>query len=95
MAEDNWFFGITGDLETAGLDPGTRYNTACGGGRRVMVTWVKGEKKASETRRRKRVGEEADKVEVAPSVAVGSLKRFNADLVGSAQGCPKCRRLHR
>ena len=46
--------------------------------------WVKGEEKASENRQRNREREaqEADKVEVAPGVTVGSLRIFRAVLKG-------------
>ena len=42
-----------------------------------------------ETRQRKREAEEAHKVEVAPEVTVGSLRRFRAALIGSTQRLPK------
>ena len=44
---------------------------------------------------RKREAEGADKIEVAPGVAVGSLRCFRAALIGPTQGVPKRRRLHR
>ena len=47
-----------------------------------MAAWVKEDEKASEHRQRKREAEEADKVGVAPGVAVASLRRFRAALIG-------------
>ena len=93
MAEDLRLFGITGDWNTAALDPGAWYSTVRDGGCRFMDTWVKKEEKASEHRQRKREAEEADKVEVAPGVTVASLRRFRAALIGPTQGLPKRRRL--
>ena len=40
---------------------------------------------ASENRQGKRVAKDADKVEVAPGVTVGSLRRFRAALTGRTQ----------
>ena len=37
-----------------------------------MAKWVREEEKATKTWQRKREGEEADKVELAPGVTVGS-----------------------
>ena len=48
-----------------------------------MVTWVREEGKAPKNQRRKI---EADNVEVAPGVPVGSLKNFKAALVRPPQG---------
>ena len=53
---------------------------------------MKEEEKASEHRKRKREAEEADKVEVAPGVIAGSLRRFRAALIGLTQRLPKRRR---
>ena len=58
-----------------------------------MAAWVQEEEKAPENRQKKREAEEADKVEVAPGVTVGSLRRFRAALIGPTQGLPKRRRL--
>ena len=60
-----------------------------------MAAWVREEQKASEKQLMKRKAEEADKVEVAPGVNVGRLRRFRASLVGLTQGPPKRRRLRR
>ena len=88
MAEDRRLFGITGDWSTAALDPGVWYSTVCEEGCRCMAAWV-GEEKASVNRQSKREAEEADKVEVASGVAVASLRRFRAALIGPTQGLPK------
>ena len=93
MAEDLRLFGITGDSNTAALDPGAWYTTLRGGGCRFMAACVKEEEKASEHRQRKRETEEADKVEVAPGVTVASLRRFRVALIRPIQGLPKRRRL--
>ena len=94
MAEDLRLFGITGDWNTAALDPGAWYSTVREGGCRFMAAWVKEEEKASEHRQRKREAEEADKVEVAPGVTVASLRRFRAAMIAPTQGLlPKRRRL--
>ena len=61
----------------------------------LMAAWVREEKKASETRHRKREAEEADKVKVAPGVTVASLRRFRATLNGPTQGLSRRRRLCR
>ena len=95
MAGDLRLFGITGDWNTAALDPGVWYSTFREGGCRVMAAWVKEEEKASGHRQRKREVEEAGKVEVAPGVTVASFKRFRAALIGPTQGLPKRRRLCR
>ena len=42
-----------------------------------MAAWVKDEEKAFKHRQRKREAEEVDKVEVAPGMAVASLRRFD------------------
>ena len=60
-----------------------------------MAAWVKEEENASEHRQRKIEAEEADKVEGVPGVAVASLRRFRAALIGPTQGLPKRRRLCR
>ena len=86
-------FDITGDWSIVAQDPGAWYNTVCEGGCRFMATWVRGEGKASENRQRKREARGADKVEVAPGVSVGSLRRLRAALIESTQGLPKRRRL--
>ena len=65
-------FGITGDWSTTALDPEVWYNTICEEGYRFMAACVREEEKASENRQRKREAEEADKVEVAPRLSVGS-----------------------
>ena len=52
-----------------------------------------GKGKASENRQRKREPEEADKVEVAPGVTVGSLRRFRAASLESTQELLKRLRL--
>ena len=91
--EDRRLFGITRDRSTAALDHGVWYSTVREGGCRFMAAWVKEEEKASEHRQRKREAEVADKVEVAPGVAVASLRRFRAALIGPTQELPKWRRL--
>ena len=53
-----------------------------------MTTWAREEEKASENRQRTSEAEEPDKVEVAPGVTVGSLKRFRAALIGPTQETP-------
>ena len=53
-----------------------------------MAAWVRKEGKASENRQRKKEAQEADKVEVAPGVTVGSLRCFRAALIGPTQGLP-------
>ena len=53
------------------------------------------EDNASENRLRKREAEEVDKVEVAPAVTVGSLRRFRAALIRATRGLPKSCRLRR
>ena len=58
-----------------------------------MAASVKEEEKASEHRQRKREAEQADKVEVAPGIAVASLTRFRVTLIGPTKGLPTRRRL--
>ena len=53
-----------------------------------MVAWVTEEKRKGEV-------EEADKIEVAPAVTVGSSIRFRAALIETSQGLPKRYRLRR
>ena len=60
-----------------------------------MTAWVREKEKACENRQREREAEKADKVEVAPRVAVGTLRCFRAAVIGPIQGLPKRRRLHR
>ena len=93
VAEDLRLFGMKGDWSTAALDPGVWCSTVREGGCRLLVAWVKEEEKASAHRQRKREVEEADKVEAAPGVAVASLRRFRAALIGPTRGLPKRRRL--
>ena len=81
MAKNLRLVGITGDWNTAALDPGAWYSTVREGCCRFMAAWVKEEEKASEHRQRKREAEDADKVEVAPGVTVTSLRRFRAMLI--------------
>ena len=88
VAEDRRVLGITGDWSTAVLDPGAWYSSVCEGGCRFMTAWVREAKRKGEV-------EEADKIELAPSVTVGSLRRFRTALIGSAQGLPKRHQLHR
>ena len=96
VADDLQLFGITGDWNTAALDPGVWYSAAVHeGGCRFMAAWVKEEENASNQRQNKREAEEADKVEVAPGVTVASLRRFRAALIGPTQGLTKQRRLCR
>ena len=64
----------------------------CEGGCGCMIAWVREEEKATENRQRKR---EPDKVEVAPGMAVASLRCFRAALIAPTQGLPKRRRLCR
>ena len=85
MAEDLRLFDLTGDWNTAALDPGAWYSTVREGGCRFMAAWVKKEKKASKHRERKRETEEADNVEVAPGGTVASLRCFRAVLIGPTQ----------
>ena len=59
MAEDLRLFGLTGDWNTAALDPGAWYSTARDEGCRFMTAWVKEEEKTSKHRQRKREAEEA------------------------------------
>ena len=66
VAEERRVLGITGRWSTAAIGPGVWYSTVCEGGCRFMVTWARGEEKASENRHREREAEEAVKVEVAP-----------------------------
>ena len=91
VAEDLQLFGITGDWNTAALDPGAWYSTIREGGCRFMAARVKEGEKASEHRQREREAEEADKVGVAPGVTVASLRRFRAALIGPTQGLTKRR----
>ena len=93
MAEDLRLFGITREWKTAAPDPRAWYSTVREGDCRFVVAWAKEEENASEHRQRKKEEEEADKVEAAPGVAVASLKRFRAALIGPTQGLPKRRRL--
>ena len=58
-----------------------------------MAASVREEEKASENQQRKREAKEAEKVEVAPGVTVGSLRRVKAELIGPTQGLPNWRRL--
>ena len=95
MAEDRWLFGTMGDWSTAVLGPGVWYSTVCEGGCGFMTARVREDEQASENRQRKREAGEAAKVEVAPGVTVGSLRRFRAALIGPTQGLPKRRRLCR
>ena len=85
-------FGIMGDWCSAALDPGVWYSKVREGVCRYMAAWAKEEERASEHRQRKRDAEEADKVEVALGVAVSSLRRFRAALIGQTQGPPTKRR---
>ena len=97
MAKDRWLFGITGYWYTAAIVTGAWYNTVYEGGCRFMTAWVREEEKekASEIRQRKREGEEADKVEVAPGMTVGNLGRFRTALIGPTHKLPKRRRQRR
>ena len=94
VADDLRLFGVTGNWNTAALDPGAWYNTVHEGGCRFMAAWVREEENVS-NQRQKREEEEADKVEVALGVTVASLRRFRAALIGPTQGLPKRRRLCR
>ena len=60
-----------------------------------MAEKVREEEKASEKRQKKREAKEADEVEVAPGVNVGSLRSFRVALVEPTQGLPKQHRLCR
>ena len=60
-----------------------------------MAAWGREEENSSENLPRKREAEEADKVEVAPGVTVGSLRHFRSALIEPTQGLPKRRRLRR
>ena len=71
-AKDRRVSDVTRKWSTAALDSGAWYNTVCEGGYSFMVAWVRKEKKASENRQGKRKAEEADKIEVAPGVNMGS-----------------------
>ena len=92
VAEDLRLSGITGDWNTAALDPGVCYSTVQDGGCRFMAAWAKEDEKSLEHRQRKRKAEEVEKVEVAPGVPVASLRRFRAALIGPTQGLRKRRR---
>ena len=90
VAQDPRLSGIMGDWSTATLDPGVRYSTVCKGGCRFMTARVREEEKAPKHRKRKRVAEEADKVEVALlGVTVASLRRFRFALIEPTQGFPQ------
>ena len=93
VAEDLRLFGITGDWNTAAIDPGAWCSTIREGGCRFMTAWVKEEEKASNQRQKKREAKEADKVEVAPGVTKASLICFRVALIGPTQGLPKRHRL--
>ena len=54
-----------------------------------MVAWVREEENTSKNGQKKREAEEADNVEVAPGVNVGSLRRFRTALIGPTQGLPE------
>ena len=95
VTEDLRLFGTTGDWSTVVLDPGVWYSTVREGGCSFIAAWGKDKEKASEHVQRKREAEEADKIEVAPRVAVESLRHFRAALVGPTQGLHKRRRLYR
>ena len=57
-----------------------------------MATWMRGKLKAPGNRLRKREAEEAENVEIAPGVTVGSSRRFIVALIGPTQGLSKrCR----
>ena len=58
-----------------------------------MAAWVREEEKAYENRQRKREAEEANRLEVAHGVTIGSLRRFRVALIRPTQGSPKWRRL--
>ena len=61
-----------------------------------MAAWGMEEEKAPENRQRKREeAEKADKVEVAPGVTVGSLRRLRDALIRIAQNLPEPLRLRR
>ena len=94
VAQNRPMFDIKGDWSTAAQDPGAWYNIVCERGCRFMAAWVREEEQASENQQRMRETEEADKVEVAPGVTVGSLRRFRAALIGPTQGFMERRRLH-
>ena len=66
------FFGITGN-------PRAWYNISC-------KKWVKEEEKPPEKRQGKRDAEEADKVDVAPGMTTGGLRRFRVALIGPTSG---------
>ena len=53
-----------------------------------MTAWVREEKRKGEEK-------EAEKIEVAPAVTVGSLRRFRTALIGPAQGLPKRHQVRR
>ena len=71
-----WYHGGLEYRRTV-LDSGVRYNTVCEEGCSFVAARVRDEKKASETRQRKREAEEVDKVEVAPEVTIGRLETFH------------------
>ena len=54
VVEDLRLFVITGDCNTAALDPGAWYSTVREGGCRFMASWMKEEDQVSEHRQRKR-----------------------------------------
>ena len=72
-----------------------RNDTVCEGGWRFMAAWLRGEEKGPERRQWKRGAGVTDKVEIAPGVAAGSLRRFRAELVGPTERPPKRRLLRR
>ena len=54
-----------------------------------MVASVREDQNTSKIGQKKREAEEADNVEVAPGVDVGSLRRFRTALIGPTQGLPE------
>ena len=54
-----------------------------------MAAWVKEDENVSSQRQKKGEAEEVDKVEVAPGVAVASLRRFRAAFIGPTQDLTK------
>ena len=90
-------FVIPGDWSSPTLSPGACYHTVCEGGCRFVAAWVREEEKASKNRGRMRETREVDKLEVAPGVIVGSLRRFKVLVLieVTTQRLPKRRRLLR
>ena len=91
MEESCRVFGITENYITAALDPRVCYSSVLYEGCRLMGKWEMEGENTFKTRQRKREGGNTDKVNVAPRLTVGSLRRFRAASIGPNQGFPKRR----